>query len=421
MSEQEPPEQHAIIPADANQSITLPREMVKRGLDLAAKLERKPVVKNLQTPLKQCPGSYSPACISFSKNGQFALITAWGRHVSGSFHILWNAMDGVRTIAMHQEQQQEFVYSAAVSKNGEFALMGYSDGRILGWNIKNGTAGIYPVDSKDSFPQAVTILPIKFPPYTSFKDERGSATPQKPKGDFPDFSVTALAISPDERCFAECSRHMYIRIRDLQSGKEIQKMMVGYLDYYTQIAFSEDGSQLAAARGVTTTEYGGMLSLITIFDLTGKRKPLMLGGTRIVSATAVTFSPDGRKVVSLEDGGILTVWDAQDGKELAHWPHLKAREDARDLISSEAVSPNMRIEFRNPQVWGLSSVAVSPDGERILSGGGDTCMRLWSLDGQQLYEYLHSTRVVRVAFTPDGKQALSGCWDGSAYLWELPQ
>jgi WD40 repeat protein len=258
-------------------------------------------------------------------------------------------------------------------------------------------------------------------PDQSFRAEGDSAIIKKATASQPGRSVTALAFSPDERYFAECSGHSQIRIREIKSGKEIQRFAVGYLDYYSQIAFSEDGSKLVAARGETTTIKGGMLSLITIFDLNGKREPLMLGGDRLIAATAVAFFPDNQKVLSLEDGGGISVWNALDGTEISHWSHVKSREAANDLISRKQVGPNMFIERRNSMIWGLSSVAVSPDGKRILSGGGDTIMRLWSLDGHQIYEYPHNTRVVSVAFTPDGRQALSGCWDGSAYLWELPQ
>ena len=122
-----------------------------------------------------------------------------------------------------------------------------------------------------------------------------------------------------------------------------------------------------------------------------------------------------------DNGGLITVWDALEGHEISHWSHVKSREDAHDVVSRRPLATDLDVVVTNPMIWGLSSVAVSPDGKRLLSGGGDTYMRLWSLEGHQIYEYPHRTRVVRVAFTSDGRQALSGCWDGSAYLWELPQ
>lgn len=421
MNENDPPNLNAIIPADSNKSLSLPVEMVNRGLVLATKLELKRNIQNYQTPSKQCPGSYTPACVSFSKNGKFALITGYGKRVSSPCLIVWNAIDKSRNIAMLPQKDQEFVYSTALSKNAEFALVGYSDGHILCWDIKKHTARYFSTDTNNPYQGDRLVFSVKFSPHQSFQDHRTSANTKNPTTNQPDRSVTAIIFSPDERYFAECTGHLRIRIREIKSGKEIQRFSVGYLNYYNQMAFSDDGSKLVVARGENTTSKGGMRSSITLFDLTGKREPLMFDGDRIIQATAVVFFPDNQKVLSLESGGVITVWNALDGNEIFHWSHVKSRDDANDLVSRKKVSANMSIEFRNPMVWGLSSVAVSPDGKRILSGGGDTFMRLWSLDGHQIYEYPHSTRVASVAFTPDGRQALSGCWDGSAYLWELPQ
>lgn len=421
MSKNDPPDPNAIIPAAPIISLALPAEMINRGLVLATKLELKHHIKNYQAPLKQCEGSYTLACVSFSKNGLSALITGYGKQASSPTLVVWNARDESRLIAFLSEQDSGIVESVALSKNAEVALIGHSDGHVIGFDLKSRVVRNFPADANEPLPPDHVTLSFMMNPDQSFRAEGSTAITKKATASQPGRSVTAIAFSPDERYFAECSGHSQIRIREINSGKEIQRFAVGYLDYYSQIAFSEDGRKLVVARGSPTTIKGGMLSLITIFDLTGKREPLMLGGDRIISATAVAFFPDSQKVLSLDSGGIITTWSALDGKEISHWSHVKSREDANDLISRRTIGPNAAIEQRNPMIWGLSSVAVSPDSRRILSGGGDTFMRLWSLDGRQIYEYPHNTRVVRVAFTPDGQQALSGCWDGSIHLWELPQ
>ena len=68
----------------------------------------------------------------------------------------------------------------------------------------------------------------------------------------------------------------------------------------------------------------------------------------------------------------------------------------------------------------MMSVAFSPDGKRILSGGGDTFMRLWDPEtGAQVRVFKHPTTVWDVVISPDGKTALSGCGDGLNRLWDL--
>src|SRR5262249_41046362 len=70
---------------------------------------------------------------------------------------------------------------------------------------------------------------------------------------------------------------------------------------------------------------------------------------------------------------------------------------------------------------GVNSVAISPDGMRVLSGSEDWTLRLWDLSTGQTLKVLqgHSAAIRSVAFSPNGKQALSGSADGTVLLWDL--
>ncbi len=69
----------------------------------------------------------------------------------------------------------------------------------------------------------------------------------------------------------------------------------------------------------------------------------------------------------------------------------------------------------------VQSVAISPDGRFVLSGGDDKTMRLWSVEtGEEVRRFAgHEHWVGCVAFSPDGRRATSGNYDRVVRLWDL--
>jgi hypothetical protein len=69
----------------------------------------------------------------------------------------------------------------------------------------------------------------------------------------------------------------------------------------------------------------------------------------------------------------------------------------------------------------VMSVAFSPDGRYIVSGSGDTTLKLWEIESGGLihsFEW-HRGFVISVAFSPDGKYIVSGLSGGILKLWGL--
>lgn len=68
-------------------------------------------------------------------------------------------------------------------------------------------------------------------------------------------------------------------------------------------------------------------------------------------------------------------------------------------------------------VWALLG---HPDGQRLISGGNDHKVNIWSLkQGDCLKQLCHPEGVYCLALAPDGVTLATGCWDRKIRLWSL--
>ena len=109
---------------------------------------------------------------------------------------------------------------------------------------------------------------------------------------------------------------------------------------------------------------------------------------------------------------------------------IKAVNDSLNALQGEVMAPvedALHRAFTHPcerllfagHSGGVWSVAFSPGGDRIVSGGDDGTLRLWDLEGRQIGGAFagHSGGVGSVAFSPGGDRIVSGGTDGTLRLW----
>ena len=154
------------------------------------------------------------------------------------------------------------------------------------------------------------------------------------------------------------------------------------------------------------------------------------------AVTAVAFNPEGSVVASGSVDRTIIIWDAGSGQPITALPKESG------FVNSVAFSPDGQVlaaAFSDGRIklWDVSSgqgiqsfhdhsgaifsVAFSPDGRWLASAGRDQTVRLWNVgSGQQEREFRgHSDAVNSVAFNPDGRWLASASDDKTVKLWDV--
>ncbi len=160
-----------------------------------------------------------------------------------------------------------------------------------------------------------------------------------------------------------------------------------YDPFIFSVAFSRDGSMLAAGKGG-----GHVLGSIDFRDATTGRLLNRITGLE-ADVWSVAFSPDGTLASGSTDG-IIRLWN----------------------VSTE--QPLNTFERHTSEVW---SVAFSSDGKTLASGDADGTIRLWNVTTGRLKQTLegHTDDVRSIAFSPDDSILASGSLDRTIRLWDV--
>jgi len=193
-------------------------------------------------------------------------------------------------------------------------------------------------------------------------------------------AIRSVASRADGEFIASSGEDNTIRIWDASSG-EPAGVLRGHGDWVLSIGFSPDGKEVVS---------GSRDNTVRIWNVTTAKERMILQGheNHIYS---VSFTPDGQKIISLGRQAVK-IWDARTGKEQ-----------------------------RTFNVHRATSLAVSPDGNRFVSGGYDKTVRVWNAEtGAELMTFNgHKGNVYAVCFSPDGKRIASGSHDKTVRIWDL--
>jgi WD40 repeat protein len=185
-------------------------------------------------------------------------------------------------------------------------------------------------------------------------------------------------------------------LRQAATDSHIRATLRGHGDQVTGVTFSPDGRNLVTS---------GLDGALRVWDWHAERgvrttSRVLYGNSAL--AWSPVFSADSSRVAAMGADGVVSVWD---------W--------ARDL---DGRTEPVQLKHGESQLYWRVRIALGPDGRRVASGSEDGAVRLWDLATGSTQPMLlrgHSGWVYGVAFSPDGRSLASGGEDGTVRVWDL--
>jgi WD40 repeat protein/serine/threonine protein kinase len=305
---------------------------------------------------------------------------------------IWDVATGenIRTLYGHQGT----VRCVAFTPNGEQLVSGGQDGTIKVWDaaIDRETTRLFghhhSVNSVAFSPDGNDILTGSFHGTAKIRSVRTLSETMTLVLEEANYSdAIRFEYSPDGRRIASISDGGTVKLWDASTGRMLMVLCRDqrHLDFRAQqrraLAFSPDGNYLAAGGKVWNAENG--TEVITLHAAEEH-------------AVCLRFSPNGKRIASVDLNGILKIWDAGTAREL-----LAVRVDEKVIRQTSLIS-------------------FSPDGNQIVSAGSDGTVRFWdtSTGAETMTLRGHTDIVMAVDFSPDGKRIISGSTDGTAKVYD---
>lgn len=383
------------------------------------------------------------------------------------------------------------ITALAFSPDGETLASASTDGTVQFWNTKTGdplttriTGHTKSVKSIAFFNDSATLVSAAFNGVITLwdlKTSKGSINQSKDHSDW----LRTSAFSPDGTLFASVGTKSsmifdsgfgfgftlatqkpdpLVRLIDVSTGREIATLTER--SGPSNLTFSPDGKTVAF----------GSLGRIRLWDIATKKSrdiplleennaqknpqnpngngalelPQRLMPHQMPTISALTFSPDGKKIVSGTMGGSVQMWDPETGVPLAPFfagqdldeaakkiPGGGFRTTYQDPITALAFSSDstllavgsekkIRLLGGRKQTHfkevphGAISLVFSPDNTVLVTGLRTSEIELWNLaTGDKLTTLKgHTGQVETLMFSPDGKTLVSTGANGTILVWD---
>ncbi|TAH50702.1 MAG: hypothetical protein EYC68_12760 [Chloroflexota bacterium] len=403
------------------------------------------------TDLTTCQGT---ACTGQTFEGQAAL---WNVAFSPDSKYVVVASDDQNAykinLATNSSELQlsghsDAVLGTAYSPDGKYIATGSRDGTARVWDANTGQA-IAILRGHDNSVWSVAFTPDSRLLLTGSADTTArlwdisdSAALRVLRGHFN--KVLGADYSGDGKRVISVGADGEGRVWDVETGTIIANL-VGHEGWVSDGALNQDGSRAATASFDTTARIWDLASCEDIHgdvNIDSKCKFTELQGHADV-VRSVTFSPDGKFVLTASDDLTARLWDAATGALVKTFEghegpvnHAVFGSDGKEIVtaSNDRTAIVWDVETGEPKIvlrghaGPVTNASFNHDATQVATASEDRTARIWDIanckqvgsEADCPFKELkgHSGAVTGAVFTQDGKFVVTGSADKTARVWD---
>jgi WD40 repeat protein/DNA-binding SARP family transcriptional activator len=355
--------------------------------------------------------------VAFSPGGTLLALGSGTLGITGEGEVtLWDAATR-RQIGAPLVDHTGAVKSMAFSPDGRTLAVGTDDGAVSLWNVatRQQVGPALPVDFSAEYTGGVisiafsrdgkTLAAVTSDGKVWLLEVAIGRWARVPLAGDPGL-VNSAAFSPDGKTLVASSLggnyitdlttatlNSTVRMWDLATGRPMRAAPLAFGAGTTySVAFSPNGKTVAAAS--LPYSIGHLDGTVRLWNANTGRAAGAMVTAGAGGLTSLSFSPDGKSLVTGGLGGTVRLWDIATGQQVG------------DPLAGDTDE--------------VDSVAFSPDGRTLATGSLDGTARLWDV-GRTVSDTtdgpLAAAAVSSMSLSAGGKTLVSGEPDGAVRLW----